>query len=607
MAVVFQQMIDPILAGTCFSLNPSTRENGLYLELASQGRDVVDGLSRPKITIFLRETSGKLEGADWPLLAAEQVQALTRQATTVHRLARREFAWPHIDAELAVERSSGQTYFLQVRPYLLSSVCQKWQLAAVLPDIYAGGLPIVGRPAIGKLVVGHAATYQEQEALKARLKFGDILVTDKFHANWSDSVHLLSGLVTEMGGLTSHAANVANQAGLPCLVGASDAIEKLAPYEGKTVTMNTGEAALYLGRGDLVETRAVGIKETTANIANARFDFEQDGIKYFGKPRFPMTGFQLEVYAGAMEGMNRLIQQYFQAGPIPYRRVNNGELGEVIYAPCNELNRLADVIEQAPLQNVQAWLVRRQRETREFFALSQNFDFTQRNLNRLFTSYQRAVAHFHLRGTVLHGLESKGQRLLANKQLTAETFKAFQNYLFGRTSLIETKKYHNDYLSLAAEARQLPLFAGGRPLEEVISAVADLPLGRKIREFSRHYQVVNTEDIRLDPQVPLAEVVKRLIADAGREIESQPSLNYLSPAELEAVMAKFGSSGSAREFLAFTKLIYELNFENEFEHHGQPRAQWAIAERFQARRPDLGKTLWELSRSAVIRALSRRG
>ncbi|KAL3270914.1 hypothetical protein HHI36_021421 [Cryptolaemus montrouzieri] len=55
------------------------------------------------------------------------------------------------------------------------------------------------------------------------LEEGDILITKSTDIGWSPYFPILSGIVTELGGLVSHGAVVAREYGLPCVVGAKDA------------------------------------------------------------------------------------------------------------------------------------------------------------------------------------------------------------------------------------------------------------------------------------------------------------------------------------------------------------------------------------------------
>lgn len=54
---------------------------------------------------------------------------------------------------------------------------------------------------------------------------GDILVTNATDIGWSPYFPILSGLITEIGGLLSHGAVIAREYGLPCLVGVENATD----------------------------------------------------------------------------------------------------------------------------------------------------------------------------------------------------------------------------------------------------------------------------------------------------------------------------------------------------------------------------------------------
>ncbi|KAF2365020.1 PEP-utilizing enzyme mobile domain, partial [Trinorchestia longiramus] len=54
---------------------------------------------------------------------------------------------------------------------------------------------------------------------------GDILVVYSTDVGWTPYFPLLSGIVTEIGGLISHGAVVAREYGLPCVVGVRGATQ----------------------------------------------------------------------------------------------------------------------------------------------------------------------------------------------------------------------------------------------------------------------------------------------------------------------------------------------------------------------------------------------
>ncbi len=67
------------------------------------------------------------------------------------------------------------------------------------------------------------------------LQVGDILVVNYTDVGWSPYFPMLSGLVTEIGGLLSHGAVVAREYGLPCIVNVQSATTFLQTGQNLTL------------------------------------------------------------------------------------------------------------------------------------------------------------------------------------------------------------------------------------------------------------------------------------------------------------------------------------------------------------------------------------
>ncbi|XP_049271392.1 putative phosphoenolpyruvate synthase [Rhipicephalus sanguineus] len=81
---------------------------------------------------------------------------------------------------------------------------------------------------------------------------GDVLVAYCTDIAWSPFFPLLSGVVTELGGLISHGAVVAREYGIPCIVGAA----------GATSAIRTGSMVRL--DGSIGTLQEVGIHNTHA-------------------------------------------------------------------------------------------------------------------------------------------------------------------------------------------------------------------------------------------------------------------------------------------------------------------------------------------------------
>ncbi|GAB6020283.1 hypothetical protein CHUAL_002999 [Chamberlinius hualienensis] len=101
-------------------------------------------------------------------------------------------------------------------------------------DISVKGYPVFKGTVSGRACV--ITSYQQC----GEIQQGDILVTFSTDIAWSPYFPLLSGVVTEIGGLISHGAVVAREYGLPCLVGAAGATKAFKTGDWVALDSNQG-------------------------------------------------------------------------------------------------------------------------------------------------------------------------------------------------------------------------------------------------------------------------------------------------------------------------------------------------------------------------------
>ncbi|XP_072378304.1 rifampicin phosphotransferase-like [Diabrotica undecimpunctata] len=75
----------------------------------------------------------------------------------------------------------------------------------------------------------------------SQLQKGDVLITYSTDIGWSPYFPMLSGVVTELGGLVSHGAVVAREYGLPCVVGVKNVLKYFKTGDKIYLNGNTGE------------------------------------------------------------------------------------------------------------------------------------------------------------------------------------------------------------------------------------------------------------------------------------------------------------------------------------------------------------------------------
>ncbi|ACA59568.1 pyruvate kinase [Candidatus Desulforudis audaxviator] len=107
-------------------------------------------------------------------------------------------------------------------------------------NVLARGIGIGNQAVTGSLKIAHSAA----EAL-VKIEPGDILVTRATDRDYVPAIEKSSGVITEVGGLTSHAAVVCLQFNLPVIVGVTGATEILD--EGAIVTIDALRGLVYSG------------------------------------------------------------------------------------------------------------------------------------------------------------------------------------------------------------------------------------------------------------------------------------------------------------------------------------------------------------------------
>jgi pyruvate kinase len=112
-------------------------------------------------------------------------------------------------------------------------------------DIVAKGTGIGSKVVKGEVVIANNA----QEAV-SKMKDGAVLVATMTDKDYMPAIQKASALVTEIGGITSHAAVVAVSLGIPVIVGIDNAKQLLT--EGAEVTLYPEVGAIYCGCGQVL-------------------------------------------------------------------------------------------------------------------------------------------------------------------------------------------------------------------------------------------------------------------------------------------------------------------------------------------------------------------
>ncbi|SFB24860.1 pyruvate kinase [Lentibacillus halodurans] len=115
----------------------------------------------------------------------------------------------------------------------------------VIGDVMAKGQGIGRGSAYGKAVIARNA----EEAIE-KVAENDILVTYGTDRDMMEAVEKASGIVTEEGGLTSHAAVVGLSLGIPVIVGVKDVFDKI--QDDTDITIDGAKGDIYEGHAKVL-------------------------------------------------------------------------------------------------------------------------------------------------------------------------------------------------------------------------------------------------------------------------------------------------------------------------------------------------------------------
>ena len=269
LAVVVQAMVDSQRSGVMFTADPSTADSTrIVIEAAlGLGEVVVGGAVEPD-TYVLDKAGPRLvsvrvghqdiavvrgpdggdmrielddERADQRVLTDDEIVDLARTGLAIDA----HYGEPQ-DIEWAV--SDEGWFILQSRPITTLAG------AATVPAGTADALILLqGQAASPGVVCGPVRVLAPPDE-GATLVGGEVLVAVMTSPDWVPTIKRAAALVTDGGGMTCHAAIVARELRVPCIVGTRDATKVLR--DGQVVTVDATEGRV--GAGDVVSgSRAV--------------------------------------------------------------------------------------------------------------------------------------------------------------------------------------------------------------------------------------------------------------------------------------------------------------------------------------------------------------
>ncbi|MFA6650072.1 MAG: phosphoenolpyruvate synthase [archaeon] len=185
-----------------------------------------------------------------------------------------------MDMEWAVDGVTNKMYIVQARPETVQS--QRKRNETVTFTLLEEKEPIVQGISVGQQISSAKVNIIKDSKNITEFVKGDILVTEMTDPDWEPIMKIASGIITNRGGRTCHAAIIARELNIPCIVGTIDATSKLKNKQIITMDCSSGDAG-YIYDGLLKfkkEVTKVGVLPKTKtkimlNIGNPEIAFEQ--------------------------------------------------------------------------------------------------------------------------------------------------------------------------------------------------------------------------------------------------------------------------------------------------------------------------------------------
>ena len=262
-AVVVQRMVRSEKSGVMFTADPATHDrNRIVIEAAwGLGEAVVGGQVVPDRYVLEKSTLAILESrvnekeflltgdatnnvvsvdlrgdprATARVLTDDELRALGALA----RKAEEHYGTPQ-DLEFAIEGAS--VYLTQTRPITTLG----GTVATITSVPIQSALPLLRGLGASPGNASGVVRVLTSPADSAALHEGDVLVARMTSPDWVPLMRRAAAIVTDAGGMTSHAAIVSRELGVPCVVGTRDATRVLT--DGTRVTVDGSAGTVTLG------------------------------------------------------------------------------------------------------------------------------------------------------------------------------------------------------------------------------------------------------------------------------------------------------------------------------------------------------------------------
>lgn len=273
LAIPVQKMIQSKASGIVFTCDPVTGEKNKIIvdavyglgELIVQGEVIPDHFVIDKENfkivkkiisdqkIMLIKKNGKTKKYSVPSKWQKKQKISDKEVIKIAKIAEKlheHYFFPQ-DCEFAVDNKR-RVFFVQTRPVTTlkdfskdkSTSEEVKEIKKAEDEISDKKIILEGAAASPGIGWGKVVLIKSKKEIN-KVKQGDVLVTSMTTPDFVPAMKKVSAIVTDKGGLTSHAAIVSRELGVPCVVGTEIATKILK--NGAVITVDGGKGKIYLG------------------------------------------------------------------------------------------------------------------------------------------------------------------------------------------------------------------------------------------------------------------------------------------------------------------------------------------------------------------------
>ncbi|HUV71946.1 MAG TPA: phosphoenolpyruvate synthase [Clostridia bacterium] len=271
LAIPVQEMVQSVASGVIFTIDPvSGEKNRIVIDgIYGLGELIVQGMVTPdhfvidkknfkilhkiisRQTIQLIKKKGETKNYLVPKSKQEKQKISDKEAVTLAKLAdklHQHYFFPQ-DIEFAVD-SKRKLFIVQTRPVTTLQEAKESQVEArkeakkAESEIEKKKELLSGSAASPGIGWGPVCVIKSKKEIR-KVKSGDVLVTSMTTPDFVPAMKKVSAIITDKGGLTSHAAIVSRELGVPCVVGTENASKTLK--NNQVVTVDGTQGKIFKG------------------------------------------------------------------------------------------------------------------------------------------------------------------------------------------------------------------------------------------------------------------------------------------------------------------------------------------------------------------------